>query len=487
MWGRRIPIAGRAMNQYDFLIAGAGPCGIGAAWTLINEFPNQRFQMIDPGVHPGGCAASEVTPEGFVFDCGGHVLFPHQEFTEFRDMLESIGCEWNQSLPVRGVYLHGRLIPAPVQRNVHRLPASELLPILGDLLILRMRRWFPAASEDRLRERQESLEDFLKSEFGDQLTRRVMGPLNRKMWALAPSEMSSAWVKERSGSQLHNVPRVSVRRLVKQSLLKVDDPAWRSAASVRYPATGGTGSIWTKATAYLGLDQIRLRTEILEIEANRRTVLLGDGSRLKYSRLFSTIPLDVLLKRIVDCPDLQTLGLGLRKSSALLFGFGIRGRIPKRYSDVHTFQCPETHIPFWRVTIPSNVAPGNVPDSEYYSILCEISLPSVENITISDQLREQVVNGLCETGLLAKDSLIVSTFERALPHGYPLPFMGRDELLSIIHHKLLSIDIVSRGRFGGWRYEVSNQDHAFTQGVEAIKFLASGIPEKNYIPTRILN
>jgi protoporphyrinogen oxidase len=476
------------MNQYDFLIAGAGPCGIGAAWTLVRKFPNKRFLVVDPSPRPGGCAASETTPEGFVFDYGGHVLYPHEEFTAFLHMLETIGGEWNRSVPVRGVYLHERLVPAPVQRNLHQLPKSELVPILGDLLILRIRRWLSSNSKRTSRKEQESLEDYLQSTFGNQLTRRVMGPLNRKMWTISPSEMSSEWVNERSGSQLRNVPQVSLRRLVKQSLLKTDDPAWLPTTRVKYPAAGGTGSIWTRAVACVGSDRVRLKTEIREIDANGRTVLLCDGSRLKYSSLLSTMPLDTMLRLVVDRPDLHALSMGLKRSSALLFGYGLIGKIPERYRGVHTFQCPQSNIPFWRVTIPSNVAPGNVPDPEqHYSILCETSLPAAEHPTISAELRAQVRNGLDKIGLIADQARIISTFERILPHGYPLPFKGRDELLSTIHQSLLSIDIVSRGRFGGWCYEVSNQDHAFTQGVEAINYLVSGIPETTYSPGKRIN
>jgi len=40
--------------------------------------------------------------------------------------------------------------------------------------------------------------------------------------------------------------------------------------------------------------------------------------------------------------------------------------------------------------------------------------------------------------------------------------------------------VFSRGRFGGWKYEVSNQDHSFMQGVELVDRLVRGEPEITY-------
>ena len=40
--------------------------------------------------------------------------------------------------------------------------------------------------------------------------------------------------------------------------------------------------------------------------------------------------------------------------------------------------------------------------------------------------------------------------------------------------------IYSRGRFGGWKYEVSNMDHSVMQGVEWAERMVQGQPEKTY-------
>jgi hypothetical protein len=47
----------------------------------------------------------------------------------------------------------------------------------------------------------------------------------------------------------------------------------------------------------------------------------------------------------------------------------------------------------------------------------------------------------------------------------------------VLRRELESRHIYSRGRFGAWKYEVSNQDHSFMQGVEVANRLLSGEPE----------
>lgn len=61
--------------------------------------------------------------------------------------------------------------------------------------------------------------------------------------------------------------------------------------------------------------------------------------------------------------------------------------------------------------------------------------------------------------------------------GYPVPTLGRDDL---IHHAdtfLRQFGIYSRGRFGGWRYESCNQDYSYLQGAQAVENALSAAAE----------
>ncbi len=184
------------------------------------------FVLIDESLIPGGRAASFTTPEGFTFDYGGHVLFPHAEYAEFISLLDQVIPAWHLSTPIRGVWLGNRLIPTPVQRNIHRLPLPALVECLWGLL-----RRSPTATNGS----EPSLQQYLDEQFGEPLTRRVMGPLNRKMWAHHPQHLGSSWSSHRSGSKERNIPEVSVRGVLRNFVFNRDEPGWAHSALVRYP------------------------------------------------------------------------------------------------------------------------------------------------------------------------------------------------------------------------------------------------------------
>ena len=148
---------------------------------------------------------------------------------------------------------------------------------------------------------------------------------------------------------------------------------------------------------------------------------------------------------------------------------------------------PEPDVPFYRVTIFSNYAPANVPSpGEQWSLLCEISESEKKPVNHENVL-EETIQGLQQVGLIDNSDQIISRWKTYLPYGYPTPFLGRDELIESIEPILRSMEIYSRGRFGGWKYEVSNQDHSLMQGVEAINHILFKEDEITYFSPKTVN
>lgn len=92
-------------------------------------------------------------------------------------------------------------------------------------------------------------------------------------------------------------------------------------------------------------------------------------------------------------------------------------------------------------------------------------------------LLKDSIQGLINTDMIKSNDEIVSTYHRRFDHGYPTPALEREGVLKELLPKLQAKDILSRGRFGSWRYEVGNQDHSFMLGVEAVDHIVNGAVE----------
>lgn len=474
------------MRAVKVLIAGAGPCGLGAAREMLESGPGGEddFLLVDPTSEPGGWARSTKTAEGFTFDFGGHVLFPHKHYAQFSALLEDLGLEWSASVPRRGLETQGSFLPYPAQRNIQRLPLHRMLRAIGSVLLNRLRRAEGSAAESVLpRERSATggdLWSYLTRRFGGYLTESMLGPLNQKQWAHEPKMLTDVWTQHRSGSTTRNVPDIELRRIVRNFLMNADDPGWTPETRVTYPASGGSGAIWKAVANAIPAEKLLLGVKILEISLAAKTATLSNGDTVRWERLISTMPLDVLLGSIPERPDLGAMARKLVKARSRLFGLGIRGTLPTRYAGLHSCQVTDAEVPFWRINFPMTVSAGNGPEG-CYSMLLEVSEPAGQPPRQLVELRAEVERNLRRMGLVGtEDQTIVSRWEFSVEHGYPVPFLGRDALLAQVQPVLDDAGVYSRGRFGSWRYEISNQDHAYMQGVEVVRRILFRLPEETF-------
>ena len=179
-----------------------------------------------------------------------------------------------------------------------------------------------------------------------------MRPYNFKVWAIPPELMQCSWLGER-------VATANVAKVVENVLRNKTESSWGPNAVFRFPVEGGTGSIWKKvAKRCCGpLEKQRYNCKVVNINAKDHIVELENGSKIKYDRLLSTLPLDITLSQVGK----TELGQKLTYSSTNVIGIGIRGVSP------HENKCwmyyPEDDCPFYRCTVFSHYASKNVPES----------------------------------------------------------------------------------------------------------------------------
>lgn len=438
-------------KKVKHLIIGAGPCGLGAALRL-QELGENDFLILEKENYAGGLATSFVDDQGFTWDVGGHVQFSHYEY--FDKMMEkALGKDgWLNHERASFIWMKDKFIPYPLQNNIHRLPKDVFEECYQGLK--------NTLKEDVNKTDLSSFEDWLIKSFGDGIANHFLLPYNFKVWAYRPHKMNYSWIGER-------VSVVDIDRIDKNIAEDKDDISWGPNNTFQFPKHGGTGAIWTSLGNMVNKESLLLNQTIIEVDPETKTVTTKSGEKFQYENLLSTIPLDILCGMVKGIPqEIKETSQQLLYSSTNVVGIGVEGDTPEHLAKKCWLYFPEDDCPFYRVTVFSNYSPNNVPDiNTQYSLMTETSESSDKPVSQEDIVQE-TIEGLYNTKLLSRDHKIVSKFHKRFHYGYPTPSLERDHVLSTCIPYLEKSDIFSRGRFGGWKYEVSNQDHTFMQGVE---------------------
>lgn len=438
------------------VIVGGGPTGLGAAWRLC-EHGHEDWDLYEAGGGPGGLSRSVVDDHGFTWDLGGHVLFSHYQYFDAM-MNAALGAAWITHARSAWIHMRERWVPYPLQYNVWRLPEEECLECVYGVLDAVSRS--SDAAPDTFRE-------WLMAQFGVGLCDAFMFPYNRKVWTYPLDHLGAGWVGER-------VAPVDLRVMLRGIVHRSDDSGWGPNATFRFPAVGGTGAIWQAVAGSLPEAQVHYARRVILVDLESRRIYFADGTSTTWDYLISTIPLDMMLRMASPGPQ-ASLRSEFVHSSVHVVGVGITGTPPDVLAHKGWIYFPEPNVPFYRATVFSNYSPHNAP-SGTWSLMTEVGESS--HSPVAGDVVASVVSALAARGLL--NGHIVSRWHRRLEYGYPTPWRQRDEVLGEAEAFLRSHDVFSRGRFGAWKYEVSNQDHSVMQGVEAVDNILLNTAERTY-------
>ncbi len=458
-----------AFDPGRVLLLGAGPTSLGAAYRF-QELGFEDFTILEARDRAGGLASSWEDEAGYTWDLGGHVQFSHYRY--YDDVLDrALGADWLWHERESWVWIKGRFVPYPFQNNIHRLDAADRDRALAGLEAVAKKERQPAANFD----------DLTANTFGEGLCELFLRPYNFKVWGYPLSMLGVEWIGERVA--LPDLERI--RRNIQENR---DDVSWGPNNRFRYPLRGGTGAIWRGVAGLLRPGALEYGRAVTRVDLDARVVTMADGERLRYDSLITTIPLDTfaVVADGLSSGTREAAG-SLLHSSVHVLGVGLRGPKPDALSKKCWMYFPEGNSPYFRVTILSHYSPHMAPaDEGSWSLMAEVCETSHRPIS-SEGLREWTLRAMREDGLLPPGAELVSFWQTRLEHGYPTPSLQRDEALTAILPKLEEHRVFSRGRFGGWKYEVSNQDHCFMQGVELANRILRGDPEVTYFNPSLAN
>uniref|UniRef100_A0A7E4ZRL3 Amino_oxidase domain-containing protein n=1 Tax=Panagrellus redivivus TaxID=6233 RepID=A0A7E4ZRL3_PANRE len=463
------------------VVIGAGPTAMGAVHRLFEaskDDPSIEVTIIEREPYPGGLASTVTDTNGFSWDLGIHVTGATR-FPEFVQLLQEAVPEWHcLERIVKADMSHVLKIDKQPEANYVPYPVQSSVPYFPEPLRSNcLRELEGRVDTDLTPDDFESFEEFTKHFFGKSLQEVFIRPYNRKVWTVSLSEMNTEWVNGR-------VPQVDIDALRNRCLLSTEElrkyDSVRGINFFRYPADCiGMGELWRRIATRYPANWFQLNTEVTDIDAEQKiisykSVSTGKSEKMEYDYVISTMPLTILGKITGLCNDLK-----LRHSKVALVGIGLKFPQSDFAQQLSWAYFPRPDIVFYRCTVISNFSPLLVPDAKkYWSVLCEIGL-DVDDVVNTGDLAERTTEGLLETGIIPSAEQITNVWTRILDYGYPIPTTNRKTELARATEALEKHDIYSRGRFGAWKYETSNQDCSFDIGNQvAVEILRNRLDTK---------
>lgn len=436
------------------LIIGAGLCGLSAACGLESAGFG-GYTVLEGSGGAGGLAGTD-TRDGFSFDRCIHLLF-----TKDPAVLELF-----RSDPGTGLVRHARrsycragglYTGFPYQQHNYGLPLGVKLRNIAGLVRARLNPGPEPAN----------YEEWICRAFGEGIAANCMLPYSRRLWAWDLRDMAWGWAAS-------HMPVPTVRDTVLGAFFP-RGKGFGQTSEFLYPERGGIGALAASLLARIPAGKVRLNARVKAVSPARREVTLQDGTRLRYSKLVSTMPLpDLIAAMGAEAPaEMRDRAAGLRCNTIHTVNIGLRGELSGQAAGSHWTYFIEDDAVFHRLGFPHNLARSLVP-AGCSSIQAEISesalRPRNRAALAAETLRDLVKHGI----LGAKEALPEAQGGRVLFAGlatYAPAYVIYDHQhaanTAALKAFLESNSILTRGRFGEWEYY--NMDRAVLSGLDAAR------------------
>jgi protoporphyrinogen oxidase len=437
------------------VILGAGLAGLSAAYHL-----RRGYRLVEREARPGGLVRTDER-DGFLFDRTGHWLHLRDPRTKrlVADVLPG-GVRTHERHAA--IYSKGVYTAYPFQANLHGLPpevvAECLLGFINARARLTAHDFRPADSRPRKDSKpaasrltpRASFKDWILKTFGPGIANHFLLPYNTKIWTLPPERMSSGYAER-------YIPIPKVEEIVRGSL-GLSQEALGYNATFLYPEKGGIESVPRAIAARLAVPPECGRRP-RAISWKTRSVSFDDGTETPYSTLVSSIPLPDFVALLSEPPaEVARAGRNLRATTVTYFNIAARAHGPRRHSWVY---YPEPAFPFYRIGSYSTCAPQTVPPG-MASFYVEYShLDPVD----SDQLRENALDDMVRTGLLASRDDVLFVEMRRIHPAYVLYDRAFEPAMRTLLPFLSHAKIIPAGRYGKWEYAA--MEDAILDGIAA--------------------
>lgn len=444
------------------VILGAGPAGLGAAWQLVKKNKAEVI-VLEQNQTVGGNAGS-FNLAGLNVDYGSHRLHPQCDPQILRDLKQLLGEDLLYRPRHGRIRLQNRWIHFPLkpQDLMLKLPLSFGAGIAVDAA----KKTLPHRSGDI---QNRSFTSVLEKGLGATICREFYFPYAKKIWGLAPENLSAVQAERR-------VSAGNLGKMLKKVISVVPGFKTPGAGRFYYPRKGFgqiSEAIAEDARRCGAEIKLNCRVTMIETENALRVTFTDETGKtsetIEADHIWSTVPLTLLTKIVKPLPAPEIIAAGNAiKYRAMILIYLVLNQPQWTPYDAHYF--PESEIKLTRLSEPKNYGANLEPEGK--TILCG-ELPCEVNDkmwTASDSELARIVTESIEKCDLKINSKIIQVAVKRLPFAYPIYHEGYEKSFKLQDDWASSLpNILTFGRQGLFAHD--NTHHALAMAYAAVDCL----------------
>lgn len=431
------------MKKKDIIILGAGISGLTAAYHL----KSRDFLVIEKSETPGGLCRSEFK-NGFTFDKTGHWLHMKNPETKnfFKELFKN---DYIKIIREAFIFIDKTFTRYPFQSNTYGLSPQIIKECLLGFIKAKYENFGSLDGKN--------FHDWCISNFGKGISKYFMIPYNSKLYTVHPRNLPSHWCEK-------YIPLPSLEEVIEGA---VTSPERREGynAEFFYPRSGGIGELPKHIFNACEKEKFSFSSELISLNPIKKEILLNDGTKIRYNKLISSIPLKTLLSRMEDTKNMKYLSEKMMKASVSYLNVGFNS--PLKHGG-HWYYIPESKYMPYRVGSFSNIYSELAPKAKASAYIEFTHRKPLDKKKIAE-FKKESKKLLIKMELIKSPKQIEFMDYRCIENGYVIFHDDYFSDMEKIHDFTSENSILLVGRYGKWTY--SAMEDAILDGIEAAEKL----------------